>query len=69
MTNDQKADQIVEAILMDFTGRRGLRQEWEKIDEDIQEDSASPPSPIVKPHRKWLAGWPANCLRSRRCNA
>lgn len=38
MTNDQKADQIVEAILMDFTGRRGLRQEWEKIDEDIQEE-------------------------------
>jgi hypothetical protein len=29
---------IVEAILEDLTDRRGLRHEWERIDEDIQEE-------------------------------
>lgn len=31
-----KAEKIVKAILADMTDRRGLRQEWEQIDEDIQ---------------------------------
>ena len=29
---------IVEAILRDMTDRRGLSQEWEGIDNDIQEE-------------------------------
>lgn len=33
-----KAKEIVNAIIADLTDRRGLRQEWEQIDSDIQED-------------------------------
>jgi hypothetical protein len=33
-----KATLIVEAILKDLKGRRGLRQEWDGIDRDIQEE-------------------------------
>ena len=33
-----KAEQIVEAIETDFTDRRGLRQEWEQIDDEIKEE-------------------------------
>ena len=33
---DLLASRIVEAIKRDFTDRRGLRQEWEGIDEEIQ---------------------------------
>jgi hypothetical protein len=29
-------ERIVDAIIADFTDRRGLRQEWEQIDDDIQ---------------------------------
>jgi len=29
---------IVEAVIADFTDRRGLRQEWENIDKDIQNE-------------------------------
>lgn len=29
---------IVDAILADLTDRRGLRQAWEEIDEDIREE-------------------------------
>ena len=31
-------EEIVFAILHDFTDRRGLRQEWEGIDEEIREE-------------------------------
>lgn len=31
-----QAEEIVDAIISDLTGRRGLRQEWDQIDEDIQ---------------------------------
>lgn len=31
-----KAENIVDAIIEDFTDRRGLRQEWEQIDADVQ---------------------------------
>ena len=31
-----KAERIVQAIERDFTDRRGLRQAWEQIDDDIQ---------------------------------
>jgi len=30
--------EIVFAILHDFTDRRGLRQEWDNIDDDIKEE-------------------------------
>lgn len=29
---------ILFEIVADFTDRRGLRQEWEQIDEDVQEE-------------------------------
>lgn len=29
---------IVKAIERDFTDRRGLRQEWEQIDDDVKKD-------------------------------
>ena len=32
------ARQIVDNILYDLTDRRGLRQEWEQIDDDIQQE-------------------------------
>ena len=32
----QIAENIVSDILLDLADRRGLRQEWEQIDEDIQ---------------------------------
>jgi hypothetical protein len=32
------AERIVKAIITDFTDRRGLRQEWEQIDADIQQE-------------------------------
>lgn len=32
----KKAKEIVDAILKDLTDRRGLRQEWEAIDRNIQ---------------------------------
>lgn len=31
-------EKIVFRIIRDFTDRRGLRQEWENIDDDIQEE-------------------------------
>ena len=38
MDNEHKAKKIVAAIKADFTDRRGLRQEWEQIDDDIQRE-------------------------------
>jgi hypothetical protein len=32
----EKAIRAVELIVDDLTARRGLRQEWEEIDEDMQ---------------------------------
>lgn len=37
-TNEEKARKAVDAIIYDLSDRRGLRQEWEGIDEDIRED-------------------------------
>jgi hypothetical protein len=34
----EKAKQIVDGILEDLLGRRGLRQEWEGIDLEIQDE-------------------------------
>ena len=33
-----KATMIVDAIIKDLRGRRGLKHEWEMIDEDVQEE-------------------------------
>lgn len=30
------SEEIVDAIIKDFTDRRGLRQEWEQIDDGVQ---------------------------------
>lgn len=35
---EDKSEDVVDAIIKDFTDRRGLRQGWEQIDEDIQEE-------------------------------
>jgi hypothetical protein len=35
------SEKVVKAILEDLTDRRGLRQEWEQIDEDIQREIRS----------------------------
>ena len=35
------AKRIVDAILADFTDRRGLRQAWDSIDKDIQDEIRS----------------------------
>lgn len=38
MTNQQRAKAIVEAIRKDFTDRRGLRQEWDAIGDDVKRE-------------------------------
>lgn len=38
MTNEQLSKNIVDKIKADFTDRRGLRQEWDAIDEDIKQE-------------------------------
>jgi hypothetical protein len=43
-----KEEEIVFGILSDFTDRRGLRQEWEQIDDDIQEEMIETWIDIVK---------------------
>ena len=35
---NELAEIIVAGIVKDFTGRRGLRQEWEAIDDGIREE-------------------------------
>ena len=34
--NERSAEKIVQAIYRDFTDRRGLRQAWDTIDDDLQ---------------------------------
>lgn len=36
--NKDTAAIIVDAIIKDLTDRRGLRQEWDAIDDDIQDE-------------------------------
>ena len=33
-----KAEAVVAAIIKDLSDRRGLRHEWDRIDEDIQDE-------------------------------
>lgn len=35
------ASKVVAEIVKDLTDRRGLRQQWEKIDEDVQNEIVS----------------------------
>ena len=37
-TAEHLAEIIIAAIVKDFTDRRGLRQEWEGIDDEIREE-------------------------------
>ena len=37
-TAKEIAEKVTDEILMDLTDRRGLRQEWEQIDPDIQDE-------------------------------
>jgi len=45
---EDKAVQIVNAILHDLTGRRGLRHEWDGIDDDIQQEIRDTWATIVR---------------------
>lgn len=38
MNKDKVAEKIVEEIIKDILDRRGLKQEFQAIDEDIQEE-------------------------------
>jgi hypothetical protein len=38
MTRGQQAREIVLRIITDLTDRRGLRQQWEEIDDEIREE-------------------------------
>ena len=47
---------IVDDFVADFTDRRGLRQEWEQIDPDIQEEIKAEWCSIVKRHLTAVEG-------------
>lgn len=51
---DQKktAKKIVKEIIRDLTDRRGLRQEWEEIDADIQKEIITKWTKIVETNIK-----------------
>lgn len=38
MTKETKSEKIINRIVKDLSDRRGLRQEWEKIDDDIKDE-------------------------------
>ena len=38
LIKEERAKKIIHSIIDDLSDRRGLRQEWEKIDEDIQNE-------------------------------
>lgn len=43
-----KAERIVRAIVRDITDRRGLRQEWEQIDEKTRKEIRATWAAIVR---------------------
>jgi len=45
-------EKIVDALIADFTDRRGLRQAWEGIDEDIREEIRETWISLVKEQMK-----------------
>jgi hypothetical protein len=46
----ERAARAVNAIVEDLSDRRGLRQEWENIDEDVQIDIKLQWSKIIAKH-------------------
>ncbi len=50
MNEEIKAESIVNDIIKDLTDRRGLRQEWECIDQDIQQEIRDEWKKIVLGH-------------------
>ena len=38
MTSETAAKNMLKELLADLTDRRGLRQEWESIDEDVRKE-------------------------------
>lgn len=44
------AQQIVKDIIEDLSDRRGLRHEWEQIDDDVKVDIVSTWEAIVQAH-------------------
>lgn len=38
LTEDERAAAVVDRIVADLSDRRGLRQEWDEIDADIQSE-------------------------------
>lgn len=47
-TTDTIAEAVVDVLVADFTNRRGLRQEWENIDPDIQQEIVDTWTAIVR---------------------
>jgi len=43
-----KAEKIVKALESDLTDRRGLRQEWEQIDDDVKQEIRKMWSDIIR---------------------
>ena len=54
MNKKAVARKIVDDIITDVTDRKGLRQEWEEIDEDIQEEIIDSWSGIAEKGIDWL---------------
>jgi hypothetical protein len=45
---EELAHEIVEAIIRDLTDRKGLRQEWDMIDGEIQDEIRAAWADIIK---------------------
>lgn len=53
-----RAEHIVNLLVKDFTDRRGLRQEWEQIDEEIQQEIRKTWEKIVERGIQMTMAWP-----------
>lgn len=47
------SEQIVTDIIIDLEGRKGLGDEWDQIDDEVQEEIKQRWVNIVKYHRGW----------------
>jgi len=68
----QTAENIISDIVLDLTDRRGLRQDWERIDEDIQIEIFEAWQNIILKHAASQPGVEADaesCAESNRCIA
>ena len=50
--NIEKAREIADAIIDNLTDRRGLRQEWDNIDEDVQAEIRETWAGIIEQHSR-----------------